>query len=81
MDDIWPKGLSSARVGSLVKRNMYRGEFGRLFISDKIGIITGISEIEHTLVYDVLFLIGVDGITGDFHTLRLFDEDLVLITS
>ena len=54
MDDIWPKGLSSARVGSLVRRNMHVGEFGRLFIPSKIGIITEINEVENTLVYDVL---------------------------
>ena len=80
MNDIWPKGLSSARVGSLVRRNMHVGELGRLFIPSKIGIITEINEVENTLVYDVLFLVGPDGEPDQFHTLRLFDEDLVIIT-
>ena len=80
MNDIWPKGLSSARVGSLVRRNMHVGEFGRLFIPSKIGIITEINEVENTLVYDELFFVGPDGEAGQFHTLRLFDEDLVIIT-
>ena len=55
-------------------------EFGRLFIPSKIGIITEINEVENTLVYDVLFLVGPDGEPDQFHTLRLFDEDLVIIT-
>ena len=79
MDNIWPKGLSSARVGSLVKRSMHVGEFGRLFMPSKIGVVTAINEIENTLVYDVLFLTGPEGEVGQFHTLRLFDEDLILI--
>jgi hypothetical protein len=80
VDDIWPKGLSGARVGSLVRRSLHVGEFGRLFIPRKIGVITAINKIEDTLVYDVLFLVGPEGETGQFHTLRLFDEDLVIIT-
>ena len=80
MDDIWPKGLSGARVGSLVKRSMHVGEFGRLIIPDRIGIITAINMIEDTPVYDVLFLVGAEGEAGQLHTLRLFDEDLTLIT-
>jgi hypothetical protein len=59
---------------------MHVGEFGRLFIPSKIGIITEINEVENTLVYDVLFLVGPDGEPDQFHTLRLFDEDLVIIT-
>ena len=42
--------------------------------------LTDINEIENTLVYDVLFLVGPDGEPDQFHTLRLFDEDLVIIT-
>ena len=80
MDDIWPKGLSSARVGSLVRRSLHIGEFGRLFIPSKIGVITAINTIEDMLVYDVLFLVGPEGEPGQFHTLRLFDEDLIVIT-
>jgi hypothetical protein len=80
VDDIWPKGLSGARVGSLVKRSVHVGEFGRLIMPDRIGIIAAISIIEETLVYDVLFLVGPEGEVGQFHTLRLFDEDLTLIT-
>ena len=80
MDNIWPKGLSGARVGSLVKRSMHVGEFGRLIIPDRIGIITAINMIEDTPVYDVLFLVGTEGEAGQLHTLRLFDEDLTLIT-
>ena len=80
MDDIWPKGLSGARVGSLVKRSVHVGEFGRLIMPDRIGIVTAINRIEETLVYDVLFLVGVEGEVGQFHTLSLFDEDLTLIT-
>ena len=79
MDNIWPKGLSGARVGSLVKRSLHVGEFGKLIIPDRVGVITAIDEIEDTLVYDVLFFVGVDGSSEGFHTLRLFDEDLVLI--
>ena len=80
MDDIWPKGLSGARVGSLVKRSMYVGEFGRLIMPDRIGIGTAINVVENTLIYDVLFLVRVEGEVGQLHTLRLFDEDLTLIT-
>ena len=80
MDDIWPKGLSSARVGSLVRRSLHVGEFGRLFIPSKIGVITAINTVEDILVYDVLFLVGPEGEAGEFHTLRLFDEDLIVIT-
>ena len=80
MDDIWPKGLSGARVGSLVKRSMYVGEFGRLIMPDRIGIVTAINVVENTLIYDVLFLVGVEGEVGQLHTLRLFYEDLTLIT-
>ena len=80
MDNIWPRGLSSARVGSLVRRSLHVGEFGKLFIPSKVGVITAINEIENTLVYDVLFLVGPNGEPGQFHTLRLFDEDLVIIT-
>ena len=80
MDDIWPKGLSGARVGSLVRRSIYVDEFGRLLIPNKIGVITAINTIEDILVYDVLFLVGIDGEPGEFHTLKLFDEDLVVIT-
>ena len=80
MDAPWPKGLSGARGGSLVKRNLYIGEFGLLFIPDRIGVITNIEEIDGTMIYDVLFFIGIDGRDGELHTLRLFDEDLMLIT-
>jgi len=80
VDDIWPKGLSSARVGSLVRRSLHVGEFGRLFIPSKIGVITAINTVEDILVYDVLFLVGPEGEAGEFHTLRLFDEDLIVIT-
>jgi hypothetical protein len=80
VDDIWPKGLSSARVGSLVRRSLHIGEFGRLFIPSKIGVITAINTVEDILVYDVLFLVGPEGEAGEFHTLRLFDEDLIVIT-
>jgi len=80
VDDIWPKGLSSARVGSLVRRSLHIGEFGRLFIPSKIGVITAINTVEGMLVYDVLFLVGPEGEAGQFHTLQLFDEDLIVIT-
>tara|TARA_R110000851_G_scaffold7396_3_gene28776 strand:- start:339 stop:521 length:183 start_codon:yes stop_codon:yes gene_type:complete len=60
---------------------MYVGEFGRMFMPGKVGVITAIDEIENTLVYDVLFLAGLNGESGQFHTLRLFDEDLAIITS
>ena len=79
MKDPWPKGLSSARVGSLVKRTLHIGEFGRLFMSDRIGIITAITEEDNCVVYDVLFFISIDGGKSDLHTLKLLDEDLMLI--
>ena len=79
MDDIWPKGLPDARVGSLVKRNLFADEFGKLFIPDRIGIITAIECVGDKMMYDVLFFIGVDGEQGQLHTLRLYDEDLMLV--
>ena len=80
MDDIWPKKLPSARVGSLVRRSLYVGEFGRLFIPSKIGVVTAINEAEGFLIYDVLFLVGPNDEPNEFHTLRLFEEDLVVVT-
>jgi len=79
VDDIWPKGLPDARVGSLVKRNLFADEFGKLFVPDRIGIITAIHHIGDELVYDVLFFIGAEGERGQLHTLRLYDEDLMLV--
>ena len=79
MNDPWPKGLSSARVGSLVKRTLHIGEFGKLFLSDRIGIITAITEEDICIIYDVLFFNSVDDRKSDLHTLRLLDEDLMLI--
>tara|TARA_R110000824_G_scaffold396587_1_gene598182 strand:- start:264 stop:446 length:183 start_codon:yes stop_codon:yes gene_type:complete len=58
---------------------MHIGEFGRLFMPNRVGVITSINKVEDTLVYDVLFFVGYDGIDGNFCTLRLFDEDLMLI--
>jgi hypothetical protein len=80
VDDIWPKELSGARVGSLVRRSIHIGEFGRLIMSNRIGIITAINIVEDILVYDVLFLVGPEGPEDGFHALRLFDEDLILVT-
>tara|TARA_R100001594_G_scaffold85653_1_gene120117 strand:- start:278 stop:523 length:246 start_codon:yes stop_codon:yes gene_type:complete len=79
VDDIWPKGLSSARVGSLVRRSLYMDEFGRLFIPDNVGVIVGINEVENDTVYDVLFFMGPDCEDGPYPTLSLFDEDLMLL--
>ena len=78
-NDPWPKGLLSARVGSLVKRTLHIGEFGKLFLSDRIGIITAIEESEGAMVYDVLFFIDANGTKGELQTLKFLDEDLMLI--
>ena len=50
-----------------------------MFMPNRVGVITSINKVEDTLVYDVLFFVGYDGIDGNFCTLRLFDEDLMLI--
>lgn len=79
MDDIWPKGLSGARVGSLVKRSLYVDEFGRLLIPDNVGIVVEIELVEGEIVYSVMFFMGPDCEDGSYPTLRLFDEDLMLL--
>ena len=79
LNDIWPKELLSARVGSLVRRSLHVGEFGRLFIPSGVGIVTAVEEEDDEIVYDVLFFIDEDGEQGGLHTLRLYSEDLTLV--
>jgi len=79
LNDIWPKELLSARVGSLVRRSLYVGEFGRLFIPSSVGIVTAVEEEDDEIVYDVLFFVDEDGEQGGLHTLRLYSEDLTLV--
>ena len=52
LNDIWPKELLSARVGSLVRRSLHVGEFGRLFIPSSVGIVTAVEEEDDDLQDD-----------------------------